>query len=49
MPKVRPENRAMEIFEGKKFATSMKNDLPPTFLLNCILSFAFDACRSLSI
>ena len=49
MPKVRPENRTMKIFEGKNFATSMKNDLPPTFLLNCILSFAFDACRSLSI
>ena len=26
-----------------------KGDLLPTFLLNCILFFAFDACRSLSI
>jgi len=44
MPKFCPKNK----WWGKNFEISIKSDLPPTFLLNCILFFAFDACRSLS-
>ena len=36
------------VFEEKTLKWALKSDLPPTFLLNCILFFAFDACRSLS-